>query len=320
MPVQNVSVARENYRRHVWAQRIVQGWRDDVAYALEQDRGFFERLIPELTPWPEYGQNCPACVGRLSAMGETGLYEWDVRQPATLACKYCGTQYPNEEYPETGRITASRMGQTFTFYLNDAERANPDDTSGEHAYRWVTFPVHTSWSGVLRSKQGRWCLDRVLPLARLYALTGDRACAERAAWIMDIAARRYPGWLFHSYDGTYADCPPAEAAVEIGRHPRGGRFAAETIVSAFAGRHRDGDTAALFNGFWGAGRFGCSGGDAGMLLEMALAYELIRDTLPSDMRDRIVGDLILAGCDDMECWDEINNNPFFCPDPDKHIF
>ena len=311
--MQNVVIARENFRRHAWGQAVVEGWRQEVAYALDQDRSFFERMISQLTPWPEYGQNCPVCVGRLSSMGETGLYDWDIRDPERLVCKYCKTEYPNVDYPETGAITASRMGQTFSFYLNDEERAHPEDTTGTHAYRWVTFPVHTSWSGVLRSKQGRWCLEQVLPLARLYALTDDVACAERAVWILDIAARRYPNWLFHSYDGTYADCPPAEAARELARHPRGGHFPHETIITAFAGRHREADYSVLFNGFWGAGRFGCSGGDAGILLKLTLAYELIcdaGDVISIEIDSRIREDLILAGCEDIECWDEINNK---CP-------
>ena len=317
MPIQNVTRARENLR-HPWAQKLVETWRQQTAYALQQEKPFFESMLPILTPWPEYGQNCPACVGRLSSMGETGLYEWDVRDPDKLTCKYCHTQYPNAEYPETGSITATRMGQTFTFYLNDDEREHPEDMTGTHAYRWVSFPVHTSFSGILRSKQGKWCFDQVLPLAQLYALTGDLSCAQRAAWIMDIAARRYGNWLYHSYDGTYADCPPAEVAIEMGRHPRGGQFAPEVIISAFEGRHRDGEHATLFNGFWGAGRFACSGGDSGILLPITLAYDLIRDAqdaggepiISAEMDQRIRRDLILAGCDDMECWNEINNK---CP-------
>jgi hypothetical protein len=312
MPIQNVHTARENVRRHAWAQDLVDGWRQQVDYALGQDRAFFERMIPELTPWPEYGQNCPSCVGRLSAMGETGLYAWDVHDPDRLVCTYCQTEYPNDAYPETGSITAPRMGQTFTFYLNDDERAHPEDRTGTHAYRWVTFPVHTSFSGVLRSKQGRWCFDQVLPLAQLYALTGDSACAERAVWILEIAASRYPHWLFHSYDGTYADAPPADVARSLGAHPRGGRFPHETIISAFTGRHREDDHSVLFNGFWGAGRFGCSGGDGTLLLELTRAYDLLRgaEVLTPEREQRIVDDLILAGCADTECWNEINNK---CP-------
>lgn len=315
MPIQNTGFARENYRRHTWAQDVVKGWKQDVAYAMKQDRAFFDRMLPTLTPWPEYGQNCPACVGRLSTMGETGLYEWSIENPDRLVCKYCRTEYPNADYPETGHLTAPRMGQTFSYYLNDEERAHPDEKTGVYAFRWITEPAHTSWSGILRSQQGRWCFEQVLPLAWLYVLTDDISCAERVIWILDIAAQRYPNWLFHAYDGTYADCPPAEAAAELGRHPRGGRFPAETIITAFEGRHREGDHAALFRGFWGAGRFGCSGGDAGILLKMTLAYDLVRDAKKSDgstllhpeADERIRRDLLLAGCEDMEHWNEINN-------------
>ena len=315
MPIQNTTIARENYRRHPWAQAIVEGWKQEVAYAMQQDRAFFDRILPVLTPWPEYGQNCPACVGRLSAMGETGLYEWAVEDPERLVCQYCRTEYPNDAYPEAGELSVPRIGQTFTFYLNDEERAHPEDTTGTYAYRWIDVPVHTSWRGILRSKQGRWCIDQVLPLAWLYALTDEFDYAERAIWIMDIVAARYPDWLFHTYDGTYADCPPAEAAAELGRHPRGGRFPVETIITAFEGRHLEGDHAVLFRGFWGTGRFGCSGGDAGILLQMGLAYDLIHEVKDSDgsrlltpeTDQRIRRDLLLAGCDDMEHWNEINN-------------
>lgn len=311
----HVANARENAQRYPWAKAVVERWQRGVAEAMQRDRAFLERMIPELTPWPEYGQNCPACVGRLSAMGETGLYDWSVREPEKLTCGYCKTVYPNARYPETGAMTAPKMGQTFSFYLTDEERAHPEDRSGRHAFRWTGWPVHTSWSGVLRAQQSGWAVGQILPLAKLYAVTGEVKYAERAAWIMERLARVYPGWLFHSYDGTYADCPPAEAALELGRNPRGGKFPVATIITAFTDRHRQGEHAALNNGFWGAGRFGCSGSDGGMLLNVTVAYDLIhearypdgRPVLAPEAEKRIVNDLILAGCADTEQWSEINN-------------
>jgi len=62
----------------------------------------------------------------------------------------------------------------------------------------------------------------------------------------------YPNLLFHSYNGTYADCPPAEAAAELGRHPPGGKFPTDVIVNAF-GLHRSNGYASLCNGFWARG-------------------------------------------------------------------
>lgn len=315
MPLLNVENARENVRRYAWAQAIVEGWKNEVDYLIRQDREFVDAMVSELTPWPEYGQNCPVCVNRLSSMGETGIYDWDPTDPDRLICRYCKTEYPNEDYPETGSVTAPGMNQTFAFYLTDAERAHPEDRSGEHAFKWVRTPVHTSWSGVIRAKKCRWCWEQMLPLAKLYALTGDVRYARWSAWIMDCMARRYPNWLFHSYDGTVADCPPAEAAVSMGRFPPAGRFPPETIISAFEGRHRVGDHAVLNNGFWGAGRVGCSGSDGWYILRVVMAYDLIRSARDADgslvitpeMDRRIVDDLILAGCADTENWNDINN-------------
>ena len=307
MLLQDVTFARENLRRHAWAQEIVAGWREEAVYGMGQGRPFWEAMMPELTPWPEYGQNCPACVGRLSSMGETGLYEWDVREPDRLTCKYCKTVYPNAHHPETGAMTARRMGQTFSFYLTEEERAHPEDTSGQYAFKWSRWPVHTSWSGIIRSKKGRWCVDQMVLMAKLYAVTGEAAYAERAAWIVDLMARRYPNWLFHTYDGRYADLPPAEVAIELGRNPRGGKFPAEAITTAFPAVHHEGDATPLNNGFWGSGRFGCSGSDARTLLHVALAYDAIREALSLDEDRRVREDLLLACCADSENWDEINN-------------
>lgn len=312
--VGDIANAKKNVAAHAWARRIVEGWKRHVQLVMKKDRDFVEEMISELTPWPTYGQNCPGCVGKKSSMGECGLYRWNVREPEKLVCRYCGTVYPNPKHRETGKLVCSRMGQTFTYYETDAERAHPEDRSGKHAYRWASWPVHTSFSGLIRTYKAGYVIDRVLPLAKLYAITGEVRYAERAAWIMDRFARVYPNYLFHSYDGTYADCPPAEAAQELGRNPRGGKFAKELIVNAF-GLHRRKDYATLNNGFWGAGRYSCSGGDGSTILALTVAYDLIRDAkhadgtplLTEEMDRRIVNDLILAGCRDSENWQAINN-------------
>ncbi len=314
MGIQDVTFARENAKRYTWARDLVEDWKTSVEHAMAQDRSFFDEMISELTMWSMYGQNCPACVGRLSAMGETGLYEWDVTEPEKLVCKYCETEYPNVDYPETGSMTAPRMGQTFGFYLTEEERAYPEDRLGQYAFTWSRHPVHTSWSGIIRSQKTFWCTEQMDVLAKLYGVTGEAAYAERCAWILDILARRYPNWLFHSYDGSYADMPPGEVATEMGKNPPAGRFPIGTIINAFDRHNRD-DHAVLFNGFWGAGRLGCSGSDGGSILRALLSHDLIREARATDgspvitpeMDKRIREDLILAGCIDTENWDAINN-------------
>lgn len=311
----DIAVARENVKRYPWAQKIVNSWKRDTEYALNVDTVFFERMLSTTTPWPDEGLNCPACVGRLSAMGEHGLWRWSVQDPDHLTCKYCGTVYPNTQYPETGLMTAKRMGQTFTFYLTDEERQHPEDKSGKYAFHWASWPVHTSWSGFIRYRKAAWCIDQVLPLAKLYAITGEVRYAERAALILDDVAKVYPNWLYHSYNGTYADCPGSEAAAEIGKNLPAGKFPIDTIITAFPGLHTRDGYAVLNNGFWGAGRFLTFGTDAEMILDMAIAYDLIHEAKRSDgstalspeIEKRIVNDLILSGCTDTEYSNAINN-------------
>jgi len=67
----DVENARRNVERYKWARSIVRKWKRSVAYAMHQDRVFFEKMISELTPWSLYGQNCPVCVGKKSSMGES---------------------------------------------------------------------------------------------------------------------------------------------------------------------------------------------------------------------------------------------------------
>ena len=310
----DIARARENLARYQWAQQIVDSWQRSVHFVMEQDRGFIEEMISELTPWPTYGQNCPACVGKKSSMGECGIYNWTVAQPDKLICKYCGTEYPNPKYPETGELVCPKMGQVFTYYETPEEKAHPEDKSGKYAFRWVKWPVHTSFSGIIRSYKAGYVIHKVLPLAKLYAVTGEVKYAQRAAWILDRLARVYPQYLFHSYNGTYADMPPAEVAQELGRNPRGGKFPKEVIINAFD-LHQKKDHAELCNGFWGSGRYKSSGGDGSIILDMTVGYDLIRTArypegepvLTSEIDRRIVKNLLLAGCEDSENWNEINN-------------
>ncbi len=310
----DVANARENVERYRWAEQIVAGWRRRVDHLISQDRRFVDEMIGDLTPWSPYGQNCPACVNKKSSMGECNLYRWNIAEPDRLVCKYCGTVYPNPEYPETGRLICPKMAQTFSYYEAEAERAHPEDKSGKYAFRWASWPVHTSWSGIIRSNKAGYAINMTLPLAKLYAVTGEARYAERAAWILDRFACVYPNYLFHTYNGTYADCPPAEAAFELGRHPRAGRFPKEVIINA-CGLHQYKDHARLNVGFWGAGRYSCSGGDGGTILQMLVAYDLIHDArhpdgmpvLTPEMDRRIRNDLLLAGCEDSENWKAINN-------------
>ena len=320
----DIENARSNIERYEWAQAIMHGWESRVQYAMQQEREFFEEIIPELTPGNLSGQYCPVCVCPVRRTG--GKLSWSVTEPDQLTCSQCGTVYPNDEHPETGVLEARRMGQTFTYYQTPEERAlGPDATAeqrAEHAFWWLgNRPQATSFSGLIRVRRVQWATRQTLPLAKLYAVTGDIAYAERAAWILDRFAQVYPNYLWRNYDGSIADLPTAEVAANMGDPdtPRGGRFPPDAILHAYGlNQHSDdaGDYARLFNGFWGAGRLNVHARDpVEELMPMVVAYDLIRDArypdgtrlVDEDMQRRIVEDLIVAACDEWQHWPDLSN-------------
>lgn len=315
----DIENARANASRYAWAEEIVERWKRRVEFAMQKDLDFFEQLIPELTPGSRYGQSCPHCVGRKSLMGH-GNFSWSVTKPNQLTCRDCGTVYPNEDYPETGVLKCPRMGQTFTYYETPEERAHPAERA-KYALKWGTDPRMTTFSGQIRYHKAAWAWTRSLTLAKLYALTEEIDYAERAAWILNRFARVYPNYLFHSYDGSIADWPPAKVAANMGKHEqaggrRGGVFAPDVVRHAY-GLHQHEDYSTLHNGFWGAGRLRVhgKGSDAWPLFQMTVTYDLIKDAqypdgrplLDAAQKERIVDDLVLAGCRDMEHWRSLSN-------------
>ena len=316
----DIENARQNLQRYRWAEDIVSGWKKGVGFAMQQDRMFFDTLIPELTPGTHYGQNCPHCVGKQSLMGG-GHFDWRIDDPDEIICSACGTAYPNAQYPETGVLECPRMGRRFTYYETPEEVADPENRA-EHALKWLgDRPTMTSFSGHIRDRKVGWAREQALTLAKLYAVTGEMGYAERVVWILDRFARVFPNYLYHSYDGSVADLPPAEVAANMGKEeaaggPRGGRFPRGAIRHAY-GLHQFEGYSTMNNGFWGAGRMSVhgKGSDAGALFSLTVAYDLIRDAeypdgrrlLDEDTERRILEDLILAGCADMEHWNSLSN-------------
>ena len=326
---EDIRNARRNVERYRWARALVQNWTSRAAFSLEQDRAFFERLIPELTPGTHYGQTCPACVDPDLRRGDRNL-NWSVRAPDRLTCRDCDTVYPNEAYPETGVLELPRRGQTLSYYQTPGERALPPEASdserAEQALLGINnLPAMISMSGLTRYYRVRWAWNEALNLAKLYALTDEVAYAERALWILDRLARVFPNYLYKSYVGSWADACPAKVAASMGDPdtPRGGRLPPGAVRHPYGlpaqhtGEDEQGVYSTLYNGFWGAGRLSCHGmgSDAFPLLYLTKAYDLTRDALYPDgrpvadaaMHRRIVTDLIEAGCADYDHWDDLSN-------------
>ncbi len=276
-----IEQARRNVEVTEWAKSWFGSHKKTADYIVEQPDGFVEQMIPELTPTNPYGFTCPNCVGKKSqeATGSS-LVRWDHRKPDTLACRRCKHAFPSEAYPETATLICPRTDQTFRYYLNDAERAHPDDRSGKYAWHWVGYPIHVSFTGIIRMRQIQFMKSGAKSLGVAYALTDDVRYAERAAQILVRLAHCYRKWLYHDYWDTVADCDPLYAAWHDKKLPL--EWKRHLCAQAF--KRDKVDRAAMLQNFWGAGRIHPSTDTISGLADLALAYDLIHDARTEDGR------------------------------------
>ncbi len=271
--------AKENVAATEWARVHFESDKALADYLVAQPEGYIEAMVSELTPTSSYGFTCPNCVGGKSQEGTgTSLIAWNHKEPDIIRCRSCGQTYPDERFPETGMLRCPRAGQTFTFYLNDAERANPEDRSGDHAWKWVGHVNHVSFSGAIRQQKIQFMCRGLQSLAYAYALTEDPRYAERGARILVRLAHCYRNWLYHDYWGAFADCDPMYAAwhdkslpIEWKRHLAESVFANDTL-----------DEARMLQTFWGAGRIHPSTDSISGTPGLCLAHDLFRDAKGSD--------------------------------------
>ncbi len=290
--------ALRNMQSAAWARDLVRAARQTADYLAAQPVTYVASMISELTPWYEYGMTCPNCVGVKSQEGVGhGLLHWDYRDPDKLTCAFCGHAYPSSKYPETQRLVCPRTGQTFTFYLNPKEQADPEDRTGKLAYHWVGHPMHMSFSGTIRWYKANFMIKGASDLALTWFLTGDVRYARRAHEILLRLAVCYRNWLYHDYWNTVADADPLYAAAH------------DTDLELVWKRHLatavfEGDSlnkAAMKQNFWGGGRLHPSTDSMGMLYDVSLAFDLVADARDAAgrmlwsaaERERVERDLLL---------------------------
>ncbi len=295
---EDLKCAKKNLESAEWAQKLFQGYQSTADYVVSQPAGFVESMLSKLTPGFGYGFTCPNCVGEESQESAgSSLVEWTIERPEEICCKRCGQVYPCEKYPETMQLVCPRMGQTFSYYLNDKERANPDDRTGQLAWHWVGHPMHVSFTGLVRERKNNYMMGALRSLALAYALTGEPRYAEKTAQILERMAVCYRNWLYHDYWDTIADCDPMYAAwhdkdlrLEWKRHLCADVFEKDTVKKA-----------GMMQNYWGAGRWHPSTDAVSNLVTVCLAYDLAYDAKGSDgkpiwtpeRRAKVERDLIL---------------------------
>lgn len=298
LDAESMARARRNIDSTEWGKKWYQRQVEHAEGLVAMPASSVIEMIPELSPTNAYGFTCPKCVGRLSqeAMGHP-LFSWTVTKPDIITCKRCNQTYPDEKFPETWTLQAPRMGQAFTFYANEAQRAEPDDRTGELAWHWVGHPIHVSFSGIVRQEKVRYMLGNVNTLAYAYAFTNDPKYAKRAILILERLAQCYRNWLYRDYWDTVADCDPMYAAwhdrelpIEWKRHLATGVFEKDKL-----------DAARMEQTYWGAGRYHPSTDGVSQIPRLCEAYDLLHDATDSDgvslwkseTRMRVERDLIL---------------------------
>jgi len=274
-----IEQARRNIESADWARTWFARQKAISDYVVAQSDGYVMKMISELTPWYSYGMTCPNCVGKKSQEGSGhSVVAWTYRKPDVLRCRYCQQVYPDPKYPETAKLVCPRSNQTLTFYLNEDERAHPEDRSGKYAWQWCRRPMHMSFAGVIRQRKASFMIRAARSLALTYQLTGDSRYAVKAIEILVRLAHCYRNWLYHDYWNTVADCDPMYAAwhdralpLEWKRHLCTSAFRKDTLAEA-----------RMLRGYWGAGRLHPSCDIATTLIGLSFAYDLVHDARGAD--------------------------------------
>lgn len=129
-------------------------------------------LVPERSGFRYCG--CPNCeVGS----AETQL-DWTIYAPHHVHCRFCGTRYPNEKFPERYQI----------------ELNTPDGKIHVYPYYKDAKGRQYFFSARAWFERRRYLAGAAFDLATLYCATQDTALARRAAIILARFAQVYPGY------------------------------------------------------------------------------------------------------------------------------
>jgi len=129
-------------------------------------------FIPD-KPFTAYCE-CPHCYGGVEG---NSIFIWSVDRPEEMTCRFCGTVFPNEKYPEDQVMTGkNRLGEeiSFNYYY-----------SREHDVRHFL-------TNHLRRRQREWILQQIVALGQAYQVTGKEEYARRVGRVFDRIAQVYP--------------------------------------------------------------------------------------------------------------------------------
>jgi len=141
---------------------------DLMAMSVEETLAF----IPD-KPYVSYCE-CPNCFGGVEG---NMIFTWDLARPEQLTCKFCGTVFPNERFPEDQTLEGKNaLGETVQYRYHLSE--------GEGVRHFI--------SANLSRYRVNWLTGKLVGLARAYQATQNEKYARRVALIVDRVAQVYP--------------------------------------------------------------------------------------------------------------------------------
>jgi len=306
-----------NLRANASTNPVARRWLDNVISRADAaaglSEGFFDAFVPDTGPWNPGGNFCPNCVHRKSAEGLNGYFwTWDWKNPDALVCPYCGITYPNSRYPENGCLELPRLGKRYTFHILPVELQSGDWRQGDHAARFVTQPVHVSFTGNIRSLKIQWAIDQAEPLSLAYAVTGDRGYARALERILRRFARVYAGYPLQSYFQDVVDADPGYAVDHADGLPT--VFKRNACIGVYDGRHGYGHertttrVTRVATGLWGSSRIARELSTTGAsFLRLFQAYDLVKAAIAPETRRLLEQDFLLELYLDTRAYEHITN-------------
>ncbi|MEW6750486.1 MAG: heparinase II/III family protein [Candidatus Latescibacterota bacterium] len=239
-----------------------------------------------LRPYPA-GQVCdalPLCLFRDLAGQPVCLLFSVSCHPSTL-----GTHLISAEYPGAAieRLDA-HLGAPVSLFLQGAGGDAKPSVTAEAGHRPPRFRTGT-WEDVAAA--GEMVAGEVVGALEA-GLTGEERHAEAAVPLLARLTHCFPGWLYHDYWDTVADCDPLYAAWHDRCLPL--EWKRSLFTSAYA--QDEPRRAAMLQGYWGAGRVHTTTGAVHLLPDVCLAYDLLAGTEAlrcGGLRERVERDLIL---------------------------
>lgn len=295
--IDDIQRAHQNSLKHNWANKITKSILSQARYYTKLfTNSYIKNMISEITPGSE--TLCPHCVKKGLSWHSNGYWSWSNKNPDQITCKVCGLTFPHKDYPET-IIRISNW--------NSSQKISYVDMKEQKCMNY--YGCKSSMSGVIRRNKLHFIINSLEKIGIAYQLTKDIIFAETIKKVFNRLASVIPSYLV--YEGysyaEYADCEPKYVALNINNLQKDKTKKCRLLKATGINNN----PIELYSGYWSASRLGTAGMDGVYVSEIAIAYDLIKETCTEKeikyYEKNILEEIILLGIGD----NTINNKSVF---------